>query len=92
MKLEEILSTSAKNVVGRSAFINSKKVSFALAHVTWSTDMANDYKTRIHNYLISRNYYENMVKKGELSQEDFDEINTKLLAKYNLSNRSIFNA
>ena len=54
--------------------------------------MAKDYKTRVHNYLISRTYYEEMLKKGEISQEDFDEINAKLLAKYNLSNRSIFNA
>ena len=61
-------------------------------HVAISTDMANDYKTRVHNYLISRTYYEEMLKKGEISQEDFDEINAKLLAKYNLSNRSIFNA
>ena len=54
--------------------------------------MANDYKKRVHDYLISRSFYEDMVKKGELSAEDFDEINTKLLAKYNLSKRSIFNA
>ena len=54
--------------------------------------MANDYKTRIHNYLVSRTYYENMVKNGELSKEDFDDINAKLLAKYNISERSIFNA
>ena len=54
--------------------------------------MASDYKTRVHNYLVSRIYYEDMLKKGELSQEDFDEINAKLLAKYHLSNRSIFNA
>ena len=54
--------------------------------------MANDYKKRVHDYLISRSFYEDMVKKGELSTEDFDEINTKLLAKYNLSKRSIVNA
>ena len=54
--------------------------------------MANDYEKRMHNYVVSRTYYENMVKKGDLSQEDFDEINEKLLAKYNISKRSIFNA
>ena len=61
-------------------------------HAVTNIDMAKDYKTRVHNYLISRTYYEDMLKKGELSQEDFDEINAKLLAKYHLSNRSIFNA
>ena len=89
---EETQLMSAKNVVGSTVIIDSKKVSFALAHVTSSIDMANDYKTRVHNYFISRTYYENMVKKGDLSQEDFDEINEKLLAKYNISKRSIFNA
>ena len=54
--------------------------------------MANDYEKRMHNYVVSRTYYESMVKKGDLSQEDFDEINEKLLAKYNISKRSIFNA
>ena len=54
--------------------------------------MDKDYKTRVQNYTIIRTYYEEMLKKGEISQEDFDEINAKLLAKYNLSKRSIFNA
>ena len=53
--------------------------------------MANDYKTRVHNYLVSRTYYEDMLKKGELSKEDFDEINARLLAKYNLSEKSVYN-
>ena len=69
-----------------------KKLSFVVTGATSNTDMAKDYKTRIHNYLISRTYYEEMLKKGEISQEEFDEINSKLLAKYNLSKRSIFNA
>ena len=54
--------------------------------------MAKDYKIRVHNYTISRTYYEEMLKKGEITQEEFDEINSKLLAKYNLSKRSVFNA
>ena len=69
-----------------------KRPSFAVMNATLNTEMAKDYKTRVHNYLISRTYYEDMLKKGEISQEEFDEINAKLLAKYNLSNRSIFNA
>ena len=69
-----------------------KRLDFVVIHATSNTDMAKDYKTRVHNYLISRTYYEEMLEKGEISQEDFDEINAKLLAKYNLSNRSIFNA
>ncbi|NLF83692.1 MAG: hypothetical protein GX568_06890 [Candidatus Gastranaerophilales bacterium] len=70
----------------------SQKQSIVHIHASFSTNMASDYKTGVHNYLISRTYYEEMLKKGEISQEDFDEINAKLLAKYNLSNRSIFNA
>ena len=69
-----------------------KRLDFAVRHATSNIDVDKDYKTRVHNYLISRTYYEEMLKKGEISQEDFDEINAKLLAKYNLSNRSIFNA
>ena len=68
------------------------KQNIALIHVSMNTNMASDYKIRVHNYLVSRTYYEEMLKNGELSQEDFDEINAKLLAKYNLSKRSIFNA
>ena len=70
----------------------SQRQSIVHIHASFSTNMASDYKTRVHNYLISRTYYEEMLKKGEISQEDFDEINAKLLAKYNLSKRSIFNA
>ncbi len=69
-----------------------KKLSSVVTDATSNTDMAKDYKVRVHNYLISRTYYEDMLKKGEISQEEFDEINSKLLAKYNLSKRSIFNA
>ena len=68
------------------------KQNIALIHASMNTNMASDYKIRVHNYLVSRTYYEEMLKKGELSQEDFDAINNKLLAKYNLSKRSIFNA
>lgn len=92
MRAEGTQFMSVKNAVESSVIIDSKKASFALVHVTSNIDMANDYKTRAHNYFISRTYYENMVKKGELSQEDFDEINEKLLAKYNISKRSVFNA
>ena len=62
-------------------------------HVLRNIGMQNDdYKIRVHHYLVSRTYLETMVKNGELSTEDFNEINAELLAKYNLSERSIFNA
>ena len=65
----------------------------APSHVLRNIDMQNDdYKVRVHHYLVSRTYLETMVKNGELSTEDFNEINAELLAKYNLSERSIFNA
>ena len=52
----------------------------------------NDYRQRVHNYLTSRTVFENMVKEGSLTKEHFALINTRLLAKYNISKRSVFNA
>ena len=51
----------------------------------------NDYQKRVHDYVTSRSIYEKYLKKGVLSKEDFDEINARLLAKYNLSEKSVYN-
>ena len=92
MLLEKSKKGSVCIVVRLLSLGNTRLPNSVPYHAAIDIDMANDYKTRVHNYLISRTYYEDMVKKGELPQEDFDEINAKLLAKYHLSNRSIFNA
>ncbi len=92
MLLEKTKKGSVCIVVRLLSLGNTRLPNSVPYHAAIDIDMANDYKTRVHNYLISRTYYEDMLKKGELSQEDFDEINAKLLAKYHLSNRSIFNA
>ena len=92
MLLEKPKKGSVCIVVRLLSLGNTRLTNSVPYHAAIDIDMASDYKTRVHNYLISRTYYEDMLKKGELSQEDFDEINAKLLAKYHLSNRSIFNA
>ena len=48
-------------------------------------------KKRVHDYVTSRSIYEKYLKEGVLSKEDFDEINARLLAKYNLSEKSVYN-
>lgn len=58
---------------------------------TSSAMQENDYQKRVHDYVTSRSIYEKYLKKGVLSKEDFDEINARLLAKYNLSEKSVYN-
>ena len=43
----------------------SQRQSIVHIHASFSTNMASDYKTRVHNYLISRTNYEEMLKKGD---------------------------
>ena len=51
----------------------------------------NDYQKRVNDYVTSRNIFENYLKEGVLSQNDFDAINSRLLAKYKLSEKSVYN-
>ena len=49
-----------------------------------------DYATRVHYYIVAMTYYEGMLNRGEISAEDYNKIEIKILAKYQLSEESIF--
>ena len=49
-----------------------------------------DYATRVHNYTVTMTYYEGMLNRGEISAEDYNKIEIKVLAKYQLPEESIF--
>ena len=49
-----------------------------------------DYATKIHNYLIAMTYYEGLLDKGEIMAEEYNQIELKILAKYQLPEESIF--
>ena len=49
-----------------------------------------DYATRVQNYIIAMTYYEGMLNRGEISAEDYNKIEIKILVKYQLPEESIF--
>lgn len=49
-----------------------------------------DYATRVHNYIVTMTYYEGMLNRGEISAEDYNKIEIKILAKYQLPEENIF--
>ena len=49
-----------------------------------------DYAKRVHNYIVAMTYYEGMLNKGEISAEDYNKIEIKILVKYQLPEESIF--
>ena len=49
-----------------------------------------DYATRVQNYIISMTYYEGMLNRGEISAEDYNKTEIKILVKYQLPEESIF--
>ena len=49
-----------------------------------------DYATKIHNYLIAMTYYEGLLDKGEIMAEEYNQIELKIIAKYQLPEESIF--
>lgn len=81
------------HTVGKSSsLIPINALAIVLSHVQKDTKMNNDYRTRVDNYLISRSYFASLLEKGEISEADFNKINKKLLAKYHVSKRSVFNS
>ena len=52
--------------------------------------MNRDYATRVQNYIIAMTYYEGMLNRGEISAEDYNKIEIKILVKYQLPEESIF--
>ena len=49
-----------------------------------------EYATRVHNYIVAMTYYEGMLDRGEISAEDYNKIEIKILVKYQLPEESIF--
>ena len=49
-----------------------------------------DYATRVQNYIIAMTYYEGMLNRGEISAEDYNKTEIKILVKYQLPEESIF--
>lgn len=49
-----------------------------------------DYATRVHNYIVTMTYYEGLLDKGEITAEDYNKIELKILTKYQLLEESIF--
>ena len=49
-----------------------------------------DFAKRVHNYIVAMTYYEGMLNRGEISAEDYNKIEIKILVKYQLPEESIF--
>ena len=49
-----------------------------------------DYATRVHYYIVAMTYYEGTLNRGEISAEDYNKIEIKILVKYQLPEESIF--
>ena len=48
-----------------------------------------DYATRVHNYTVAMVYFEELLNKGEITIEDYIEIERKIAFKYKME-ESIF--
>ena len=49
-----------------------------------------DYATGVQNYIIAMTYYEDTLNRRMISAKDYNEIEIKILAKCQLSEKSIF--
>ena len=50
-----------------------------------------EYRRHVQGYLTSREHFAGLFHDGEISKKEFDKINNKLLKKYHLSKRTLFN-
>lgn len=50
-----------------------------------------EYRKRVQNYQISREFFESLYREGIIEEIDFYEINIKLLKKYRIPFNSVFN-
>ena len=48
-----------------------------------------EYATRVHNYIVAMVYFEGLLNKGEITIEEYIEIERKIAFKYKLE-ESIF--
>ena len=52
-------------------------------------DINREYATRVHNYIVAIVYFEELLNKGEITIEEYIEIERKIAFKYKLE-ESIF--
>ena len=50
-----------------------------------------EYRKRVQNYRISREFFESLYREGIIEEIDFYELNIKLLKKYRIPINSVFN-
>ena len=55
-------------------------------------EQLQEYRKRLQNYRISREFFESLYREGIIEEIDFYEINIKLLKKYRIPFNSVFNA
>ena len=51
-----------------------------------------EYRERVQNYLISIEFLSNLYHDGFITEIEFHLLNLKLLMKYRISEKSIFNS
>ena len=49
-----------------------------------------EYMKRVHKYVMAMTYFEDKLKKGMITAKDYNKIELTILAKCQLSERSIF--
>ncbi len=52
-------------------------------------DINREYATRVHNYIVAMVYFEGLLNKGEITIEEYIEIERKIAFKYKME-ESIF--
>ena len=57
----------------------------------FTKEQLQDYKKRLQNYRISREFFESLYREGIIEEIDFYELNIKLLKKYRIPFNSAFN-
>ena len=57
----------------------------------FTKEQLQDYKKRLQNYRISREFFESLYREGIIEEIDFYELNIKLLKKYRIPINSVFN-
>ena len=55
-------------------------------------EQLQDYRKRLQNYKISREFFESLYHEGIIEEIDFYELNIKLLKKYRIPFDSVFNS
>ena len=57
----------------------------------FTKEQLQEYRKRVQNYRISREFFESLYREGIIEEIDFYELNIKLLKKYRIPFNSVFN-